>query len=218
MGLAALFMIPAFAWICVSASGSEDLSRSPAEVSLWTLESAEQILWKSPWVREGRFRFFNSKRRIRQITYYVRLQSALPVRLAMAKAYLSQPEANVIDVGGTDPEELEELSKQFRLPDEVVFAVIISPQFIHRRLNGYSFETLAESSYLQLGDKKIRLKEFVPPEKTTFGEAWFRFPRPELDLGSGKIRFVTSLEVPYRISVDSKFDPSELEFMGRLEY
>jgi len=62
------------------------------------------------------------------------------------------------------------------------------------------------------------LKDFVPPARTTFGEAWFRFPRPEVTSGSSKIRFLTALEVPYRVSVKVEFDTHRLDFLGKLEY
>jgi hypothetical protein len=195
--------------------GSQWLAKEPA---LWSLQDAEQILWNSPWVQESRFRFFNSRRRIRQITYYVRLQSARPVRLALAKAFLSQPERNVVSVKRTDPQEIEELSEQFRIPDELVFSLIISPRFVHHRLNDTSSETVRQTSLVQLGDQAVPLKEFVPPEKTTFGEAWFRFPRPKVNSDVDKIQFVTRLEIPYRVSIKAEFQISKLLFLGELEF
>jgi hypothetical protein len=208
--LSLLGLAPAF--------GSENMPWITKEFTEWTLQDAEQILWNSPWVETRRFRFFNARRRILQITYCVRLQSARPVRLALAKAFLSQPENYVVSVDRTNPQQMQELSERFKLPDELVLSLIMTPQFVHRHLNNHSFETLGKTSYLQYGGQKMGLKGFVPPEKTTFGEAWFRFPRPEINSSSSKIRFVTSLEVPYRVSIKVEFDTSELKFLGQLEY
>lgn len=202
----------------ISLWGSDSKVWSVKEPAAWTLQDAEQILWQSPWVRHHNFRFFNSRRRVRQITYYVRLQSALPVRLALAKAFLSQPESNVVSVKDADPEQMLTLSERLKLTDELVLSLIISPQFFHRRLNELSLENLKRSSCLYYGRRKIGLKDFVPPEKTTFGEAWFRFPRPETEPVPDKIRFVTKLEIPYRVSVNVEFDTAALHFLGQVEY
>lgn len=218
-GLLSPFLIPVFTFFTlVPALAGETLPWTAKEPATWTLEDAEQILWNSPWVQEHRFRFFNSRRQIRQITYYVRLQSARPVRLALAKAFLSQPEDYVVSIEGTDPGKVQALSEEFKLKDELVLSLIMSPQIVHRRLNNQSYETLNQSSYLQYGDQNIVLKDYVPPEKTTFGEAWFRFPRPEIDSSPSKIRFVTTLKMPYRVSVKVEFDTSKLAFLGQLEY
>ncbi len=220
IGLAAL--LPALLvtlWGASLAADAEDsLSWIVKEPAAWTLQDAEEILWSSPWVQERRFRFFNARHAIRQITYYVRLQSARPVRLALAKAFLSQPDNFVVTVKRTDPGRMQELSEEFRLPGELVVSLIMSPQFIHERLNEQVYETLKKSSYLQYEGRKIGLKDFVPPSKTTFGEAWFRFPRPEVTSSSRKLRFVTVLEVPYRVSVKVEFDTHRLVFLGKLEY
>jgi len=201
-----------------SVFGSEHPLWAWKEPNAWTLEDAEEILWNSPWAQEQRFRFFNSRRSIRQITYFVRLQSAQPVRLALAKAFLSQPESNVVTVEKTNPQKMRELAEQQRLPNELVLSLIMSPQFVHNRLNQSTFGALSQVSYVQYRNRKIGLKAFVPPSKTTFGEAWFRFPRPDLGSNPGKLRFVTSLKMPYRIGVDVEFDASKLMFLGKLEY
>jgi hypothetical protein len=202
----------------ISVRGAGDSLWAEKDPAIWTLQDAEEILWNSPWVKERSFRFFNTRRRIRQITCYIRLQSARPVRLALAKAYLSQPESKVISVSKTDPAEMQRLSELYKLPDELVFSLIISPQFIHSRLNNHSFDTLSKTSHLRFGNQKIALKDFVQPAQTTFGEAWFRFPRPDIDSDTSKILFVTKLEMPYRVSIKVEFDTSKLQFLGQLEY
>jgi hypothetical protein len=130
-----------------------------------------------------------------------------------------QPYNHVVTVEPPDPRGTERLAEQIRHDDEIVFAVFALPRSAYRHLNSQSREELEERSYILLGDsEKIRMKEFVPPEKTTFGEAWFRFPRPEITSAFQKIKFVTSLEVPHQVSVEVEFDVPKLKFGGRLEY
>lgn len=141
-GSAVLFLIVVLLLLgVVRGLGSEQVPWISKEPDLWTLQDAERILWESPWVQEQRFRFYNSRRRVRQITYFVRLQSARPVRLALAKAFLSQPEDYVVSVNRTDPQKMHELSESFKLEDELVLSLIMSPRFVHTRLNNHSLES-----------------------------------------------------------------------------
>ena len=48
--------------------GSEQQLWTWKEPNVWSLEDAAAILWNSPWAQEQRFRFYNSRRNIRQIT------------------------------------------------------------------------------------------------------------------------------------------------------
>ena len=113
---------------------------------------------------------------------------------------------------------IEELAEQMKIPDELVLSLIAFPPFIHNQLNDLSLEGLREKTYVLTGkSEKIGLKDYVSPEQSTFGEAWFRFPRPDTsDLR--KIRFVTSLEVRRKVSIKVEFDVSELQFDNKLEY
>jgi len=201
---------------------SEELEEKPwvgKEPAIWTLQDAERVLWNSPWAKATSYRFFGSKGDIWKFTFYVRLQSAQPVRLALARAFQMQQADQYVIRADLSEEPIEELAERIRIPDEMVFSLIAFPPFIHDRLNGLSVEELQKKTYLQVGRSgKIRLKAFVPPEKTTFGEAWFRFPRPEIDPVAQKIRFVTSLEVPRQIAIKADFDVSKLEFGRRLAY
>ena len=203
----------------VLVGGSENSPWVAKDPHLWTLQDAEQVLWKSPWVRTSRSRFFTSRLRIRQITCYVRIQSAQPIRMAMATAHLMQPDRFVIRAGTVDSEAMLKLSEEFRVPDELVVALIAWPGFVHGQLDNHTYESLTEATYLQLDSgERLRLKGFVPPSETTFGEAWFRFARPELGPDSGKVKFVTRLEKPHSIDVKVAFDPSKLGFDGEVAY
>ena len=139
--------------------------------------------------------------------------------MAMAAAHLMQPDRYVIRAGTVDSEAMLKLSEEFRIPDELVVALIAWPGFVHGQLDNHTYESLAGSTYLQLDNgERLRLKGFVPPSETTFGEAWFRFTRPDLSPDSEKVRFVTRLEKPHSIDVKVACDPSKLGFEGKLAY
>ena len=131
---------------------------------------------------------------------------------------MQQADHYVIRVDHTGPP-IEELAEQMQIPDEMVFSLVAFPPFVHNRLNEQSLEKLREETYVLVGKgEKIALKDYVPPEKSTFGEAWFRFPRPKSNPDFREIRFVTRLEVRRNVSIKVDFDVSELEFDNRLEY
>jgi len=199
--------------------GRDDQPWISKEPSDWTLQDAEIVLWNSPWAKETSYRFFGSKGAIWKFTFYVRLHSARPVRLALARAFqMQESDHNVIraDLSG---EPIEELAAQIQIPDEMVFSLIAFPPFIHNRLNSQSLAKLREKTYAVVGNReKLSLKDFVPPENSTFGEAWFRFARPQINSDFEEIEFVTSVEVPRQITIKAKFKVSELEFDNRLEY
>lgn len=191
------------------------VSKHPSE---WTLEDAEVVLWHSPWVKFRILKFFGSSGRVREAKFYVRIQSARPVRLAMAEAYTMQPEGHVHRVGKVPSEHIEQIADQIELPGEIVFSVIAFPPSFHRRLNEQDPESLRKTVYLQAGETRIALKQFVPPERTTFGEAWFRFPRPVLDSQTDKIRFQATLKVPRNFKINCSFSLAELIFQGEPAY
>lgn len=198
-----------------SAEDSPWISKQPSE---WTLEDAEVVLWHSPWVKFKILKFFGSQGRIREAKFYVRIQSARPVRLAMAEAYTMQPEGHVYRVDQVPSEDIEEIAEQIEFPGEIVFSLIAFPPSFHRRLNEQDLESLRKNAYLLVGETRIALKQFVPPERTTFGEAWFRFPRPALDSQMEKIRFQATLKVPRDFKIGCSFSLAELIFQGEPAY
>jgi hypothetical protein len=203
-------------WATVSAAEDPPwLSKQPSE---WTLEDAEAVLWHSPWAKLKILKFFGSSGRVREAKFYVRIQSARPVRLAMAEAYTMQPEGHVHRVGKVPSEHIEQIADEIELPGEIVFSVIAFPPSFHRRLNEQDPESLPKNVYLQVGENRIALKQFVPPERTTFGEAWFRFPRPVIDSQTDKIRFQATLKVPRDFKIGCSFSLAELIFQGEPAY
>jgi len=199
--------------------GLDDRPWVTKDPSAWTLQDAEMVLWNSPWAKSTSYRFFGSRGAIWKFTFYVRLQSARPVRLALARAFeMQQADHYVIraDHSGTP---IEELAERIQIPDEMVFSLIAFPPFIHNQLDDQSIEELRKKTYVLVGkSEKIGLKDYVPPKESSFGEAWFRFPRPKASSDFQEIRFVTTLEVRRKVSIKVAFDVSELEFGNQLEY
>jgi len=184
----------------------------------WTLDDAEAVLWKSPWVAFDTYRFFGTRFREREAYFYVRIQSARPIRLALAKAYRMQPEPNVVKAGPVDQKDIEKVAEGMHLRDELVLSLICFPPSFHRRLNELGFAELTRETYLEVGKHHIPLKGYVAPDSSPFGEAWFRFVRPSIDSASVNLRFVTTVKVPQRVKLEVAFDPAKLIFEDRVEY
>jgi len=215
-GVAFALLLLAVSWGTVSAAEDAPwVSKQPSE---WTLEDSEAVLWHSPWVKFKILNFFDSRGRVREAKFYVRIQSARPVRLAVAEAYAMQPEGHVVRVDRVPSEHIEQIANQIEFPGEIVFSLIAFPPSFHRRLNEQDPESLRKNVYLQIGEARIALKEFIPPERTTFGEAWFRFPRPDLDSRTEEIRFQATLKVPRDFRIRLKFSVAELIFQGEPAY
>lgn len=195
--------------------GQPWLERPPES---WTLHDAEAILWNSPWVSHKDFRFFIRGGYRVNGKVYARIQSARPVRLALAIAFLAQPEPNVVNVKVPDRKSTEKIAEEIHLPDEFVVSVIAFPPFVHRQLNDQSFDDLRDESWLSIGNRKFPLRGYVAPKDTSFGEAWFRFAKPEITADSGPIQFTTRLKVPGKMKVSVDFDPAKLEFQKQLAY
>jgi len=211
----ALFLLPVF-WGAVSAAEDAPwVSKQPSE---WTLEDSEAVLWHSPWVKFKTLKFFGSSGRVREAKFYVRIQSARPVRLALAEAFARQPEGHVHRVGPVPNERIEQIAGQIEFPGEIVFSLVAFPPSFHRRLNEQDPESLRKTVYLQVGEARIALKQFIPPERTTFGEAWFRFPRPDFDSQTKEIRFHATLKVPRDFKLGLSFSLAELTFQGEPAY
>lgn len=217
------YSIVAFTFLfLVSSTGSKSsaeelpwVSKKPGE---WTLEDAEAVLWQSPWVKFKTHRFFDGRGRVREAKFYVRILTALPIRLALAEAYSMQPEDHVYRVERIPAEQIARIANQIEFPGEIVFSLIAFPPSLHRRLNEQNPEAIRENVYLQIGETRIELNQYVPPERTTFGEAWFRFPRPDLSAHSDKIRFQAALKVPWDIKLGLSFSPEDLVFQGEPSY
>ncbi|UCF38485.1 MAG: hypothetical protein JSU96_06490 [Acidobacteriota bacterium] len=184
----------------------------------WTLQDAEAILWKSPWVGYKEFRFFNSRGLARDGRICARIQSARPIRLALALAFQAQPEPNVVNLKTPDAESVQEMAEQIHLQGEFVISIIAFPPSFHRRLDKQPFEQLQKETFLTVGSLKLPLQRYVPPKDTTFGEAWFRFARPEITSNTDRVQFTTRLRVPGKMKVSIDFDPAKLQFEGQVDY
>lgn len=198
-----------------ASEGQPWVDRSPES---WTLHDAEAVLWESPWVGHKDFRFFHPAGFVQTGKLYARIQSARPIRLALAIAFLGQPEPNVVNVKVPDRRSTEKIAEEIHLPGELVISLIAFPPSFHRRLNEQSFDRLRDQSSLSIGSLKLPLRGYVPPKDTSFGEAWFRFARPEITTDSEPIQFSTRLKVPGNMKVSIEFDPAKLQFQDQLAY
>jgi hypothetical protein len=197
-----------------AASDRPWVDKDPAH---WTLEDAELVLWQSPWAKVRTFGFFDRRGIQREARLCVRIQSALPMRLALAQAYQLQPEPDVVQAGTAAPETTEAVANQLHFEGELVFSLIIFPPFLQRRLDNQDLKRLQEVSWLLVDGRKIGLKTFIPPARSSFGEAWFRFPRPETRPGS-TLKFVTAVQIPQRIKIQTEFRVEDLTFRKHPEY
>lgn len=183
----------------------------------WTLADTEKVLWESPWTVIRRFGFFDRFQNQREGRYCVRLQSALPIRLALAQAYQLQPEEHVVRPGAAVPAKTEEIAAQLHFDDEIVFALIIFPPFLHRRLNEQDPVRVVKETSLVVDGRKVPLKAFVPPDQSSFGEAWFRFADPD-HRDVTRLKFTTTVHLPYRMKVSAEFQMKDLVFEDNSEY
>ncbi len=197
-----------------AAPGRPWLDKDPAD---WTLEDAEFVMWQSPWAKVRTFGFFDRRGIQREARLCVRIQSALPMRLALAQAYQLQPEPDVVQAGGARRETTRAVADQLHLEGEIVFSLIIFPPFLQRRLDQQDLKRLREATSLLVDGRKITLKAFVPPAQSTFGEAWFRFPCPETGPRSS-LKFVTAVRIPQKIRIQTEFEVEDLTFQDRPEY
>ncbi len=198
----------------IEAAGQPWLKLDPAT---WTLEDAESVLWTSPWAKVKVVPFFDRNGNRREARFCVRLQSAMPIRIAMAQSFQLQPEDFVYRPAKLDHEKTLELASQIALPGEMVLSVIVFPPSFHRRLNEEGQAAVRKATRLLVDRQRIPLKTFVAPKDSSFGEAWFRFSRPELKKGQ-TIRFSTELHTPRRMKVEVEFETNELFFKGELSY
>jgi len=187
------------------------------EPATWTLADAESVLWKSPWAKVKVVPFFDRSGNRREARFCVRIQSALPIRIAMAQSFQLQPEDFVYRPAKLDHKKTMELASQIALKGELVLSVIVFPPSFHRRINEEDPATVQKATRLFVDHQRIPLKTFVAPEDSSFGEAWFRFPRPELKKGQ-TVRFSTELHTPRRMKVEVLFETSELFFEDKLCY
>ena len=88
----------------------------------WTLEEAQQVLARSPWV----------KRRTLLITfeggatperYEVRIRSALPIRMALAQSIVAQPGPHLRSAKPPDPKTLREKAASLGVPNQLLISV-----------------------------------------------------------------------------------------------
>lgn len=173
----------------------------------WTLEDTQKILWQSPWVKRKPYFFYNAPRSRMEVEFFVRIQSAEPVRLALAKFAQFQPERNIRVVGPVDPDETRRRAEEMRFPEELVVAVVGFPPSFHYDLNRYSLRLLQPYTSVQIGKgEEIPLKAFIAPGDSQYGEALYRFPRPTLSARSSTLRFRTALWIPHRVDLEVKFD------------
>ena len=196
---------------------AEDQPWVVTDPSAWTLEEAEAVLWDSPWAKVKAVPFFGRDGNRWEARFCVRLQSALPIRIALAQSFQLQPEDFVYRPAKLDHQKTEELAAQISLPGEIVLSVIIFPPSFHRRLNEQDSAEIRKTTHLFINKESVPLKAFIPPKDSSFGEAWFRFPRPDLREGE-RIRFVTELHTPRKMKVEVEFETSDLLFQGKLEY
>ena len=91
------------------------------------------------------------------------------------------------------------------------------PPSFHRQLNEEKVAEIRKETELFVDRQRIPMKAFVPPKDSSFGEAWFRFPRPEIKPGQ-RLRFATLLHTPRRMKVEVEFETDQMVFKGKLEY
>lgn len=185
----------------------------------WNLEDTISLLNDSPWARtKDRIVMINPWRAYR-VSYVIRLHSARPVKLALAKAAQFFPERNLLNVSPFDLSKAEAFIESITFGDFIVVSISVAPYRLLGSLRDTSLEDLKKVTSLSIGDTRLPLLHYLPPRQTSTREALFFFERPSSAVSkSDQLRFSTEFEGRRRVKLQHRFKFKEMDFEGRLEF
>lgn len=155
-----------------------------------------------------------SRASVSQRTYFVRFQTATPVRMALARlAVLS---------GNVTGEKAQEYLEDVEFPGQIVVVMEPASGQDTTELDRVTFSYLKEHAYLLLKKSKTRvpLQQYVTPSQFGGSQAFFIFPREEneqavVSLDEGEVRFVCHLNSDTKI--ERKFKLKDMLYRGVLD-
>lgn len=197
----------------------------------WDKDDALKLLQDSPWAETYQIRGAGSSIAIQgpssatDITsavpdqreeasriYYLRFQSAKPVRMALAKLQ--------VDGGNVDMEKAQEFVEKEPAPGHIVLVLRLQPGMDPSSLQAATTESLKKNVYLLLKEsqKRVYLKQYYPPEDNQ--EAYLIFDRTEngedlFTVEEDEVRVV--IELDRQTQIKQKFELKDMVFEGKVE-
>ncbi len=158
---------------------------------------------------EGRAGDFAASRQ-----YYVRFQSAKPVRMAIGR--LSMINNN------TDAETVKNFVETPLAGGDIVVMISLAPGQERTELDNATTDLLKNETYLitKQSKRRIQLKQYLTPAEAGGLDAVFIFPRQEngkdlITVAEKEVRFVT--ELSRETKINRKFKLKDMVFQGKLE-
>ncbi len=206
----------------------------------WSEKEATQLLADSPWVHVQKFsgtdyslqesqKSGGAPRAVptsrlpgsasgrasgeRAKTYEFRLQSATPIRMALARLFMLR--------GGWDEQRAEEFVANESAKNAIIVIVRVRPDSQRAELDAATLDEMKETTSLVLKKSKRRvpLADYISPAEAGDGWAYFFFPRqlegkPAVTLEEGQIRFVSKIGKKTNLRRD--FSLKKMVFQGAL--
>lgn len=195
----------------------EDLEAKPPEQ--WTLEEVEAFLSDSPWARIRNL-MLAPRGRVYPVQFIVRVRSARPVLLALARRMAALPDERVRSAAPPDPSALRRTADSLTVSGQLLISVHCTDSAGLDGLNRQSIRTLRDHAYIDLAGsgRRIRPIAYEAPWKQSLHSAVFHFPRPTIEEAGNRITFVARFGAPNVVKLEADFDPAKLRWEGQIEY
>lgn len=146
--------------------------------------------------------------------YYVRFQSAKPIRMALAKLNMAR--------GGVSQDQVEEFVQVKPMNGEIVVMLRTAPGQDRSELDSVTTDLLKNNTYLlfKKSKRKVYVERYIPPAEAGGTEGVFLFPRtvdgkPVATLEEEEVRFIC--ELSKQTELNRKFKLKDMVFKGELE-
>lgn len=146
--------------------------------------------------------------------YYVRFQSAKPVRMALARLSMIN--------GNPDPQVIKDFIETPLAGGDIVVMMSVAPGQDRTELDSATTDLLKNETFLitKKSKRRIHLKQYLTPAEAGGLDAVFIFPRQEngedlITLEEKEVRFVT--EFGSGTKINRKFKLKDMVFQGKLE-
>ena len=182
------------------------------QFSQWSERQVRQVLEDSPWARTV---VFPAPERVGlpgtggRRKYFVRLLSAMPVRMALARTGILS--------GALDSEQAQQRVREDHWPGKIVLSVSMGAGQDTTEIYQSTTEALQGSAWLSLkpSGRKLQLERYMGPIEAGGERGLFIFHRPGGLEVEDQIEFVGILGPQTRLVV--RFRPSKMVFQGQLE-
>jgi hypothetical protein len=191
-------------------------TKAPAK---WTLEDAQQVLARSPWVQSRALLVTFGGGSVPE-RYEVRIRSALPIRMALAHSILEQPGLHLRSAKPPDHKALREKADSLGVPNQLLISVRCQDPRMNDALDRQSLRTFKKHAFIELEGNGQRVYPigYDAPWQNDLGVAVFHFPRPSPEEVGRRITFVARFGVPGVVTLKVDFDVKDLQWHGHEEY